>query len=803
MESNTQLTFLTKPTFTNLPHVQNQKKDIYVNLFKISLKKPLKVYQYPYKVIPEIAVENQTIRDKLLKYSLGKLRGYYGECFVSGDKLYALEKVTESREIKTKIYGGGEMTEYTIQFQPFSNETTIEPQKVANDQVGKQCVEVMLRDILHSNPNLDFYKGLFVNKTSKKPIESDRVSVYFYPGFTTSFMQTMNGSFLNVTLKNKILSTQTILELINEMKANRRSKEVIHKMLVERSFKTNYSNKNYIIDDISFDKNPANTTFNRDGHSITLINYYKEAHGIQIQDRNQPIIIVRRNGPQEQVNTLYFIPELCYLSGLDDAAIKNGQFMKKLADDTKLIPEKRVRKTNEFLQLLDEPKRKKITKTGRTVVEIPSSKEKKEQYGFTISPVDTPFKASFMEEPSFTGAGNKSINPSKKVFPVSKPILMNKWLCLYDKRNYNDAENLLNSLQKASGGYHIKIEEPEWVEMTSTYADDWTATVDEYFKETTYQFVLFLLDRNDSIYPALKKHSLTTRGYNSQVVKTFSLRKNALSVCSKILLQINAKLGGSSYHVNFDNSIYQQKLMVVGVDSSHVQGKRTGVAMVASLNADFTNFYNKESIIDEKNNREQLQYCVSEFLEEALQHYYKANKALPGGVIIYRQGVSLQQKEFLKSEATAIDNFLRGKKVGSYLSGKSIPYYYILVNTKTTYKFFETSRGKQGVNYSNPGPGLLVYEGVTNPNFFEFYIQPQEVTGGSATPTCYHVAYGNLENPGFLPKFTYDLCHIYSNWQGPVRVPNILKSAEKLSKMTAKYTKGELHKKLAIGQSYL
>ena len=58
MESNTQLTFLTKPTFTNLPHVQNQKKDIYVNLFKISLKKPLKVYQYPYKVIPEIAVEN-------------------------------------------------------------------------------------------------------------------------------------------------------------------------------------------------------------------------------------------------------------------------------------------------------------------------------------------------------------------------------------------------------------------------------------------------------------------------------------------------------------------------------------------------------------------------------------------------------------------------------------------------------------------------------------------------------------------------------------------------------------------------
>ena len=37
---------------------------------------------------------------------------------------------------------------------------------------------------------------------------------------------------------------------------------------------------------------------------------------------------------------------------------------------------------------------------------------------------------------------------------------------------------------------------------------------------------------------------------------------------------------------------------------------------------------------------------------------------------------------------------------------------------------------------------ILVHDGVTNPNFFEFYIQPQEVTGGSATPTCYHVAFG-------------------------------------------------------------
>ena len=57
--------------------------------------------------------------------------------------------------------------------------------------------------------------------------------------------------------------------------------------------------------------------------------------------------------------------------------------------------------------------------------------------------------------------------------------------------------------------------------------------------------------------------------------------------------------------------------------------------------------------------------------------------------------------------------------------------------------------------------------------------------------------------PEFLPKFTYDLCHLYSNWQGPVRIPNVIKAAEKLAKMTAKYTFDELNDNLKFGQSYL
>jgi hypothetical protein len=108
------------------------------------------------------------------------------------------------------------------------------------------------------------------------------------------------------------------------------------------------------------------------------------------------------------------------------------------------------------------------------------------------------------------------------------------------------------------------------------------------------------------------------------------------------------------------------------------------------------------------------------------------------------------------------------------------------------------------IRYNNPEPGLLILDGVTNRNYFEFFIQPQEVTGGSATPTCFHVAYGNLNLQELIPKLTYDLWYLYNNRQeGAVRVPHVLKSAEKLSKMTAKVTRQQLNKNLKVGQSYL
>jgi aubergine-like protein len=320
------------------------------------------------------------------------------------------------------------------------------------------------------------------------------------------------------------------------------------------------------------------------------------------------------------------------------------------------------------------------------------------------------------------------------------------------------------------------------------------------------QIIICVLDRNmDRLYKELKSDSLNKKGYNSQCVKTQSLRKNAMSACTNLLKQINSKLGGASYAVEYDKTVLEENLMIVGVDSSHISGKRTGVAMVASSDSKFLNYYNKIDIIEEKN-KEQLTFCVRSFLEEAIQNYFKLNKSkkrLPSGIVIYRQGCSFEQKEFLKKEIAEISSYLSGEGLQNILKENPIPFYYVLVNTKTNFKFFEMEKVNNFVNYNNPQQGFIIYDQVTNPDLFEFYLQPQLVTQGTATPSLFTVVSGNLEKPEMVVKLTYDLCFNYPNWSGPIRVPGPLKLAEKLSKMTAKYTKAEIHNSLKNNLCYI
>ena len=230
-----------------------------------------------------------------------------------------------------------------------------------------------------------------------------------------------------------------------------------------------------------------NQDFNYEGKTINLMKYYEEKHGIKIKNRDQLIIIVRKENAQGDPLNLYFIPELCHLVGIDDEDVMNTDFMKKVSEFTKLEPTDKVIETNKFIELFQDTNEDRDTHW--------SSKKKAEHYGIQINPLKELFSAYYMTPAQLKDGKNKKVTKDNKAdvnLVKSIPIPKKKWLFIYEKQNYDDVDFLNKSLQKAAGKYHIKIEEPEWIEQKEIRGFDWIIkSINEYLKEGKYVFVLF------------------------------------------------------------------------------------------------------------------------------------------------------------------------------------------------------------------------------------------------------------------------------------------------------------------------
>ena len=152
-----------------------------------------------------------------------------------GNSLYGFNKVEEIRTVKTVLRGKKGRIDFKLEFQKNLNSRIIKQEDIQNDDpVCKLYIELLIKDILIANKNLNYYKRLFIKIDEKKVIESEqnKLSVNFYPGIATSFVETQTGKFLNVSLKNKIIQKETILDYLNENgyknPANREKKKKVY-----------------------------------------------------------------------------------------------------------------------------------------------------------------------------------------------------------------------------------------------------------------------------------------------------------------------------------------------------------------------------------------------------------------------------------------------------------------------------------------------------------------------------------------------------------------------------------------------
>ena len=146
-------------------------------------------------------------------------------------------------------------------------------------------------------------------------------------------------------------------------------------------------------------------------------------------------------------------------------------------------------------------------------------------------------------------------------------------------------------------------------------------------------------------------------------------------------------------------------------------------------------------------------------------------------LIFYRSGVNqFETSQILKDEILPLKEFI--KSYASKSNCEETKFSYVIVNKLVDIKFFDC-----GNNVNNPNAGLCVDNVHTSSNSYEYYIQPQFVNQGTATPTKFSVLYDStgcsIEE---LEEVTYNMCFYYWNWSGAIRVPSVLKFAELCNK---------------------
>ena len=620
-------------------------------------------------------------------------------------------------------------------------------------------------------------------------------------------------------------------------------KEIDNDDLIGRRFIPFEGSRHQQIYGISWDRDPTNTIRKHNEKEMSYYKYYKDIIGKEIKDKKQPLIIaknpkkrgINKKDPLSEItNPRYFVPELCTMIGINDEDLTNFKFMEKITEKTRLDPDDKIEQIKKCLDLFYDTTEKKANPSPKIVEvdkvklenlntikndECNTSDKKRLQYGIEINKMNDPIRPYYLIQPTFNNGKNYklSIKDINKVIPVGRETMStNNWICLYINQAEKESYKLLNGFIKCAKGYGIKFKnnDSNWISMKSTDPKDWIKTVESELKHRKdCKFVIFIINKKtDKLYTHLKKHSLCSNGYISQVIKLESIyramknKRGPDSYFSKILLQINNKLGGCNYFLNTNSLIDEGKIMLIGIDSSHIWGKknkkleqRTGIAMISTKDSQFSKFHSKQEIIEEdKEYASETERAISLFIKEAYDKYLKENNQNPPqNVIIYRQGIAYNQLRYVEDEVKLISDMCKDLE---------IKYYYVNVNTRVTVKFFEYNLIKNDINsgeHRNPEQGLIVLDQITNKNKFEFYIQPQKVNIGSATPTYFHVPYGTMDCPELLIQLTYWTTFLYPNWQNSVRVPHVIKMAEKMSYMTAKFTQSELNEKLSEQQSFL
>jgi aubergine-like protein len=732
-----------------------------INLYPQSKSSDANAFQYHVSFLPE--VDHKNTRIALVKSQAEVLGGTH-ILYDGGSTLFTNQKVGNSDTIE------------------------LEAVRLYDQQKITMCFSCK-GPIFTKSPEFSRIMGLLMKKALRKCNLTQLGPHHFspelavplrdgfnlWPGFTTGVNQYESGLMLVLNTTFKLAHTRTVMHAMEGLHQRSRGNNDAFQKECLRSFVgnivvTTYNMKRYKVDDLDFSMNPASTFETKKG-PVSFADYYKEKYDCTVRDMNQPLIIsqpkksdVRRGFAQED-QPILLIPELCIVTGLSDDLRNDFRFMREMATVTQQNPDSRARK---LMDLVNQFRNNPEINDNFRFWHLEFDSNLVQFNGKKLKPVPIFMQGQRpVDYDSHMGDFQRSIRGKMRT-PVNVP----KYALFYVKQNEQTARMLSERFTRLGQGFGMQFGECVAQQAESTRTQDTMKCLRECQAQHNGSLTLcvFLLpDNSADRYNSIKKVCYVESPVASQCVlnKTLLKEKGVDSVVSKLLIQIAAKLGGEPWVAGMPDGF---KAQIIGLDVHHpgkgVKGPAV-VGVVASTNKTVSRWYSRCF-----EHTDEMVGCVKTAFAASVRKFKEINGFFPPHIIFFRDGVGEGQLATVQSnEGKQIEEALKDMECESKVC-------YVVVSKRIMQRFFTEKGGK----LENPSSGTVVFDTLTKSNRYDFFLIPQGSRQGTVTPTHYNVLfdYTGMTN-GMLMEIAFNLCHLYYNWTGALRVPAPCQYAHKLA----------------------
>lgn len=454
----------------------------------------------------------------------------------------------------------------------------------------------------------------------------------------------------------------------------------------------------------------------------TYAEYYKKVYGLIIKHTDQPLLKCENKNGQHVI-----IPEFAFQTGFPSGLKINRHDITK-----KLMP----------------PPHKYREIIGDKFIEIPARVLNPEKIYFS--------ETDYIEAKDGDWSSHSCI---------VKPINFIKWTIIIENKYSGNVFKICKMIVDSCRRMGIKVKEPNVILLDGSEITHYVKAIDSI---TDNQFILLIVPKvNKTRYEEIKKKCFCEYGLICQIMQMQTTEnENAIESVDKIVMQIDVKLGCELWNVKMplENTMY------VGIDVYHDPTKRkTSVAgLICTMNDEATKFHSQ--VIFQGMGQE-----ICNGLKEPFEKALLNRDTLPEKIIIYRDGVSDSQFMVIIN-----DELGQIKKAISMFEGYQPEICLVVVKKRINTRFIY----KDENGYRNPDIGVIVTESITTENFFDFFMTTQNITIGTSVPIHYQVLHNSTSlSPDEIYRTTFKLCHLYPNWRGTTKNPNVCHLAHQVAQM--------------------